>query len=163
MILPACAVPAVFSGIFIFSFQSLAFRFSAFRAVKHYPGAEAGREVFEAMLSASGHEQHVAGLERVALNAFDEPARTARDDIDLVPRMWLLRIMTCRAIHFDLQGAVLEYHSRRNTATKVLDGLKCVGNACRALVPGCCAVLFRLHESGLYVLVNWCQRKQSTV
>ena len=73
-------------------------RFSAFGTVEEHPDEEIVAELFEAVDHARLGEEHVVQRNRMAMRTVDEPAATARDDVDLVARMRLLRIGAARCV-----------------------------------------------------------------
>jgi hypothetical protein len=87
-------------------------RFSAFGTVEEHPDEEIVAELFEAVDHARLGEEHVVQRNRMAMRTVDEPAATARDDVDLVARMRLLEVGAAGRIELDLQGSVLEDRRR---------------------------------------------------
>ena len=73
-------------------------RFSAFGTVEEHPDQEIVAELFEAVNHACFDEQHVGHRDRVAMGAVYEPSASARDHVDLVARMRLLRIGAARCV-----------------------------------------------------------------
>ena len=73
-------------------------RFSAFGTVEEHPDQEIIAELFEAVNHPCFDEQHVGHRDRVATGAVYEPSASARDHVDLVARMRLLKIGAARCV-----------------------------------------------------------------
>jgi hypothetical protein len=86
-----------------------AFFFAAFRPVEDDPHDEVFGEVLEAVDDAGGHEEEVAGGERVSLLAVDELAAALGDDVSLVARVRLLRVSPARRVNLDREAAALKH------------------------------------------------------
>src|ERR1700759_3893321 len=60
------------------------------------------------MRDARGHEEQVAGRYALTFVAVDELASAACDDVNLVARVWLLRVRAARRVNLDDERAVLK-------------------------------------------------------
>src|SRR6266496_2470574 len=83
------------------------------RTVEDHPHLKVAGELLEPVHRAGGNEEHVARAEPIAGGAVYEPARSGEHQVDLVPGMGALGIVSPRRIETQLEGAVAEEHGVR--------------------------------------------------
>jgi hypothetical protein len=101
-------------------------RFAAFRPVESNPNSEVGGEIFKAMRLTGGYEDEGASLDRIPLCTVEEFSATARDKINLIARVRLLRVVPLRRVEFHDERTVREDRHgqiarRRRTFGQCLD------------------------------------------
>src|SRR4051794_16549902 len=78
-------------------------RLAAGRAVEEDPDGEVRRKVLEPVRLPGRREQEGTRSDGVARGTVEEPGGSAGDDVDLVPVVGLLRIMSNRRVQLDRQ------------------------------------------------------------
>src|SRR2546421_4702601 len=78
-------------------------RFTSFRTIEDYPNGEVRREILEAMDLPSRDEDKGAGFDRVLPTAVKELAFPARDEVDLLPIVRLLRIVALGGVQLNIE------------------------------------------------------------
>src|SRR5262249_25431914 len=71
------------------------------------------------MFAPGGREDQVAGLKWVARESVEENSGAARDDVNLIARVWRLRVVATWRVHFDLQTAVFEQRDGSHPVNRV--------------------------------------------
>src|SRR5262245_334511 len=84
----------------------LSLHLSAFRAVKQRPDGEVIGEILKAVFASGGRKDQIAGLKSPPRRPVKECAASTRDDVNLVARVWRLRIASTRGVHLDLKTAM---------------------------------------------------------
>ena len=75
------------------------FSLSTFRAVEDNPDDQVIREVHEPVRDSSRNEQKIAGRERLLALAVDKLTAACDDDISLIARVRLLRVLASRSVN----------------------------------------------------------------
>src|SRR6185436_14052702 len=104
--------------------------FSTFWSVEHDPERQVAREVFKAMYRAGCSEEYVGWSKHLPRFAADKFARSCRNKIDLIARVWLLWIDAARSIDFNQQTAMLE-NSRETLAFGTGQTFERFSHSCR--------------------------------
>ena len=81
-------------------------RFAAFGPVERDPHRKVFGEIFEPMLLSGGNEDERTRFHRVPLHSVKKGSGAARDEINLVARVRLLRVLADGCVHFNRERAV---------------------------------------------------------
>ena len=81
---------------------------ATFRPIKENPDRKIIAEVFKTVFDCRGYEQNVVWDKGLSRSAADKLSTALRDDVNLVERMWCLRIAAARRVELHDQRAMFE-------------------------------------------------------